>query len=278
MDRCADCGSWDRGGREVVCQGCGEVHEVAHRCGLRSWCGGCARRWSVDRAERIAAGLVRREREVREQWNALGALRGLRPELRLVTLTVPRHEAGPEEALSAAKAAWNAWRTWLWTEVRAGWARRLRRRRDDVPASWCRMPYALAWEMTDGTDGTGHAHAHLAVFLPFVSVQRMSAAWRRYTGGHVHLSRDATGATVRTVSAKSAGRYLAKYVTKGSEDLSPANLAAWVRATTGRRVVSCSRGLLGPPSRVSHCCEREWSVRRIHPGEKPSARGPPANV
>jgi hypothetical protein len=262
-----------------MCSACGEVHEVPHRCGLKAWCSECAQRWGRDRTERLTAGLARRERECRQLWSSLGALRGLRPELRLLTLTVPRHEHGPVAAMSSARNAWNAMRTWLWTEVRAGWARRLKRKRRDVPAEWVRMPYGLAWEMTDGTDGAGHAHAHVVVFLPFVSVTRMNAAWHRMTGGNVHLSKDERGRVMTAPSVKTAASYLAKYVTKGGADsLSPENHAAWVRATHGRRVMSASRGLLAKKesASASHCCNAQWSVSHHRPAAPPVARGPPS--
>lgn len=230
--RASRCGA-EGGSVACSCTSCGEVHAWRQGCGLRSWCGSCSRRWSGGYARRLTAALGWAERKAVGKWSREGRRRRRRPVLQLLTLTV--RSSGDVEADRARIAA-------AWPRLRAWWHRRV-----GAPA------YALTYEVTAGTEGQGHAHAHLAILLPYLDVRAVSAEWNTLVdGGHVDL------AAKRAGSAASCARYVAKYASKGSSvaGLPVAVGAAWIRATHGKRQVCCSRGLfrdVDAPGK-SPCC------------------------
>lgn len=235
--RSAECG---QGGGAVTCacSACGEVHRWVRGCALRQWCAHCSRRWARGYERKLSAALGAAERRAVMRWNREGRRRGKRPALQLLTLTV-RSTGDVERDRETIAAAWPRLRAW--------WHRRI-----GAPA------YALTYEVTPGTKGQGHAHAHLAILLPYLDVCAVDQEWRKLVGegGHVDL---ATRRAKRGAGrAASCARYIAKYASKGSAigALPDDVAAAWIRATHARRQVNASRGLYdGVDVRgVSPCC------------------------
>lgn len=155
-----------------------------------------------------------------------------------------------------------------WVRLRAWFAKR----------GFRGLDFARVLQVTP-SDG-GHVHYHVVAGLPPVCYRWLGDAWRAATG-------DADGQQVdvqrgRGRDPSSAAAYVASYATKGGE-LDAGLRARWIVATYGRRVISTSRGLLGPVPRAP-CPECEapalqWLRRtrhvapRLDPTQEP--RAPP---
>lgn len=135
--------------------------------------------------------------------------------------------------------------------------------------------YALVWEVTPGTSGKGHVHAHVALLLPWIDFADVHAEWVRATGGrssHVDIQtewarykrrgkpvRDRGGAEK---AAASAAEYLAKYTSKGVQpaDFAPDVAASVIDAMWERRACTTSRDFLVPTPRCCKTCSGAWTV------------------
>lgn len=201
------------------------------RCSRRV-CAECAKRRQQRTFSRLREGMARELARVRAEWSAgrgrlpVGDHRRLVPRWTMVTLTL-RHSGNLTADLARLRAGWDRMRAWL------------RRRLGRVPA------FAFVVEVTEGRDGAGHVHAHVAILLPWLAWGDIRAAW----AGHVDQS-DAsvgfsTGKQARS-SPEKAASYLAKYVGKPPKTLPLDVLSSWLDASYGRRDVTCSRGLLAP--------------------------------
>lgn len=170
--------------------------------------------------------------------------------MRLVTLTV-RDSGDARADREAIVRAWVRMRAWLQRRVGA-------------------RPYILAWEVTTGTTGLPHVHAHVVTVWPRIPVRELAAEWVRATGGRA----EEQGFDLRTRTVERASRYAAKYATKGvnAQDVSRETFCAWVRATHAKRAFTTSRHLLtrvdpaGPP-----CCASDGAVW----GGSQVRKGPP---
>ena len=263
VERTAQCGTWECA--ELHCKGCGIVHRVKHRCRVSWACEACRKAYWLRWSKRLRAGLGTELLEAAYRWRLDGRPRGRGPRLVLLTLTI-RHSGDVALDRARISKAWVRFRAWLHKRIGA-------------PA------FAKVWEFTDGTDGKGHVHLHVATVWPFVEFGELHEEWKRATEGHgthVDVSRGKHG---KPVSSKHAAGYLAKYATKGSVSESLELLGAWVRAITGRRRVTTSRRLTAPPEPFGcwTCYWPRWRVAWIRPhGPSPAssadARAPPAAV
>jgi hypothetical protein len=262
--------------RSVEC-GCG-TRDTRVMCEQPQLCDECRRKHAMVWRKRIVAGLqsgLSKERS--RYWRTPRyRRRGMIPGIYLITLTGP-HSG---DLASDRDAMGKAVRVLLKHAQWRGWWR----------------TYALTWEATNGTDGLGHLHCHLAVisgWVPYTTSQVESndaEAWcpaRRKVDakGRVRYERKTAmakkrrglfevwraalpGALVLDVRppgnekdpAFSAGNYLAKYVTKGVEpsEFSGTKAGELLVAFAGRRKVSTSEGFWIPPITACECCGEDY--------------------
>ena len=261
MDGCGDAGEL-----HVYCRGCGVVHERKVGCRLRTWCEPCATEWTRRRRKKTIKALGIAHRAAMVSWHRDGRPKGRRPDVALLTLTL-RHSGDVREDARRIRKALPNLRRWL------------------NHANGGSYAYVAAWEMTNGDDGAGHVHVHVAACLGFVPVAALAAEWARLTGGDGGADMSTRGKLtrrgIRVGSPESAARYVAKYAAKGirNDGLSVKNAAAWVQVTHARRVFHASRGFYRDvPREGCECGADEWAVQFRHETALATAapRGPPA--
>lgn len=248
--RADDCGEGFAGEVDLGCHKCGEVYSHPIACGLRHWCQGCSRRYRTTTRKRLARGLGAAHRAARAQWNRAGRPKGMRPDVTLVTLTA-RHSGDVGEDRAKIYEGWRKLQKRLWHV--------------DGGAS---APYVLAWEMTEGGDGLGHVHAHVACVWPWRDLRALDEAWQDVTNGD-GLTVDVVGeiaaerharsrGRMRSASVQNAASYLTAYVDAGGmSDSVPEGLAAaWLGSMRQKRTWHTSRGLetQREPTEWTPCC------------------------
>lgn len=275
-----------RRSRTVVC-GCGP-REALVLCEQPQLCERCRKKHAMLWRKRIVAGMEIGLRDERAKWyrTPKHRRRGMLPGIYLITLTGPHSGdiATDRDAMGAAVRKLLKHATWRrWWSV-----------------------YALTWEATNGDDGRGHLHCHLAVistWVPYSSDdvetdqlsvlgddvgdcavptsrrRRVKARW----GLHDVWRWAMPGARVLDVRppgraadpAFSAGNYLAKYVTKGVEpaEFTGRKAGELLVAFQGRRKVSTSEGFWVRPITACACCGEQYrsagapcSLRVLNPG------------
>lgn len=237
------------------CASCGEVHAFPVGCGLGQWCETCAHRRNKRTRRKLLEGIARAEREGRRAWSRGPRLRGTEPRTSLLTLTV-RTTGDATRDRETITQGWVRLRAWL------------------AKQGLRRLPFVLAWEVTDGENGHGaHVHAHAAVVWPWVSIPEGAAAWVRATDG----AAEPQGFDLKPSSPSKASSYAAKYATKGCDpsSVSRETWVAWVKASATRRSFTTSRGLtteLNDPNRPPCCAgaKAEWGGAEIRRGPVPA--------
>jgi hypothetical protein len=236
------------------CASCGTVHAVEVGCGLTQWCEHCATRRARRTRRRLLAGIARAEREARREWSRGPRVRGTEPRTALLTLTVRASGDAVRDRETITQG---------WVRLRAWLARRGLRR----------VPYVLAWEVTDGAGAGPHVHAHAAVVWPRVPLRELAQEWVRATGG----AAEEQGLDLRPSSPAKAAGYAAKYATKGMDPrhVSRETWLGWVKASASRRSYTTSRGLtasIDDPPRPP-CCSQNgtWGGSCVMPGPVPDA-------
>lgn len=237
LDRASDCCDVWIATLTMMCLGCGVVSEKPVKCGLRAWCDTCATSYRTVVRDRMQRGLEAALASEMRRWRMRGCMPGQMPVITLVTLTV-RHSGSLAADRHTITRGWQRLRSWLWHV-------------DDGRA----LPYVLAWELTPGSDGLGHVHAHVAAVWPFRDLRALDAEWQRATGGH-GLTVDVKGGGTRTrkAGAVAAARYVSTYINKGgADDSTPLPMRAeWLRLARTHRAYTASRGLL--PERAPAPC------------------------
>jgi hypothetical protein len=274
-DVLATCGErW----RSIAC-GCKRV-EVRVGCDQPQLCAHCRKRHAAKWWRRISDGMAAALARECRQWRSTPShrRRGMLPGIYLITLTAPHTGDIGADRERIGKAV----RKLLKHATKHDWWR----------------TYALTWETTSGTRGDGHVHVHLAdvsSWIPYTSanVERDDAAvWiprrkgerrRRVRGLHEVWMDAVPGAIQPDVSppnrerneAKSAGYYLAKYVTKGVDpaEFTGAKAGELLCAFRNRRKVSTSAGFWCDEQARCECCSQLWrmteapcSLQDIAPG------------
>jgi hypothetical protein len=209
----------------VVCQ-CGTV-DVPVGCGQHFVCRQCRRkRWIRERG-RIMRGFERVE---------------LADDELVVLGTFTQRHSGDVNADWDALAA--GWRAWYKALHRRGWAPRV---------------YVGAWEVTPGWDDQGHVHLHVAMVMRYLpwgpSTRRpgettdLRTLWIAAcpTSSHINLR-------AATAGKFGAGKYLAKYMTKGvdTRGFSPLLRARVLAASYQRRQIVSSVGFFA--EKEPWCC------------------------
>ena len=247
-DVVAACGArW----RKVECR-CGP-REVKVGCDQTLLCRTCRKRHWKRWRRKIVRSMDAHVRAARGSWYA-GGRQGMRPGVYLITLTVP-HQGSISDTRELLMAGW---RKLTKISVAGGW--------------W--GAYAMTLEVTPGTRGDGHVHAHIAAVSSWIPYEELHAAWEKVTGARV-LDVVAPG---RATRSEKAAEYLAKYVTKGVDpaDFTGAKAGELLVAFRGKRKVTTSVGFWKPISNrdrlCSVCGERTWAcgapvaLRKIAPG------------
>lgn len=138
-----------------------------------------------------------------------------------------------------------------------GW----RRLRQWLHRRFGKFPFALAWECTNGADGLGNIHAHVAAQWPWIDWNEVREAWLRAMEGH--------SSQIDIVAARKGGggaaAYLAKYATKGVSPyaLHPQIAAKFLAASYGKRTVYASHGFWRPLLPECRCCGSPWESAEI---------------
>lgn len=220
--------------RSVAC-GCGRMEfkvgckqpQLCTRCRKKHW-----RKWS----QRITLAMERALTEERSEWYK--TRRGMRPGVYLITLTGP-HSGDLETDRRLMGVAVRA----LFKTANA--------------RQWWRT-YALTWEATNGTDGRGHMHAHLAVISQWIPYEELHDAWRRAMPDALVL--DVQAPRTGSDEAGNAAGYLAKYVTKGVDprELTGRKAGELLCALRNRRKVTTSRHFWVPPVHRCDRCEQPY--------------------
>lgn len=235
--------------RSVVVAGCGE-----RWLGLRCACGSTARRVGCGQVllcDRCRVGYYKRTRrraivaigarqaEAMAAWQAAGSVRGERPQVVLVTLTIPRELDGVALSMEdRAKRLTDGWRKLRqWLHKRIG-----------------KFAYVGLPEITGGSDGGGHLHYHFVCIWPWWDWHGAQGEWRRATGlphaNPPHMR--PAGSVIR------AAHYVAKYASKGAnyetDGMTAELVGEFVSTYYGRRRVLPSVGFWVP--RDPACCPR----------------------
>lgn len=135
-------------------------------------------------------------------------------------------------------------------------------------------PYVYVYELTNGEDGLGHVHAHIALLARWMDYHGSADQWRRVSARHgregteerklqvPNYRRDPrTGDTRRKsgeVSSYLASHSLPSYLSKAeeSEGLDDDKLGDWIGATYGKRLVITSKGFwVDSDGAVCKCCK-----------------------
>jgi hypothetical protein len=252
--RASVCGREVMGAVQLACLACTWREARPVRCGLTGWCEPCARRFRGRVYQRIVQGLRRAHAAELRRWHAMGRLRGKRPGVTLVTLTVS-HSGSLANDRQTISRGWRRLRSWL--------------HKLDGRA----MPYALAWELTPGRDGKGHVHAHVACLWPWRDLRALDREWQRATDGRgrcVDVS-SATAAAraglIRSSEPGAAASYVAAYIEGGgcSADVPEDMRAEWYRLLrAGGRRYTTSAGLTASLETRAQCpCCRERAVASL---------------
>jgi len=249
------------------CSKCGEVHVFPVGCGLGAWCEVCAHRRQKRTRRKLLEGIARAEREARRAWSRGTRRSGTEPRASLLTLTI--RDTG--DAVADRETI-----TRGWVRLRA-YLSKLGLRK---------LPFVLAWEVTDGGGCVPHVHAHASVVWPWVHLGELARAWVRATDGAAELQ----GLDLKPSSPAQSASYAAKYATKGCDpgSVSRETWVAWVRASATRRSYTTSRGLtsqLNDPNRPPCCAQTagEWGGAQVQRGPMPEsgvsvlATGPPVS-
>lgn len=209
----------DTCGVRAVTIKCGCRHvRVPVPCGLRWRCEKCQKRIQARQRHRFTAALSMHWHDAELAWRGRGCQRGKRSTWRLVTLTV-RHSGDIRKDRDAIVRGWKLLRQWLWQVIG-------------------KFPFALVWEFTEGLDGRGHLHAHVAALWPYVDYGELRAEWLRACpeSSRINIESGANG-------SRDVASYLSKYASKGVDTcgMSPVLAAHVIAANYGQRLVTTSQ-------------------------------------
>lgn len=259
-DLVATCrGRW----RRVAC-GCGTA-ELLVGCDQTSLCEWCRKRHWRRWRRRIVRAMGPQLRAAHDAW-VKGGRRGYQPGVYLITLTMP-HSG---DLVTDRKTMGAAWRDLSKAASYGGYHKGARRNADGHPcrgADWVDAKWwghhAMVYEVTKGTVGDGHMHAHAAVISGWVPYDELRATWERSIPGAVIV--DVVSPEDARKKAKERGRklnaisnaaeYLAKYVTKGVEpaEMTGRKAGEMLVAFRGRRKVTTSAHFWRPLADRSGC-------------------------
>ena len=233
--RVAACGSQEI---PLACH-CGPLIGV-ERCRQHWFCEVCQQLRAEKLRRKIGDGLRAALRDEIDRWADAGA-RGARPHIRLLTLTT-RHSGDLHADRTHIERKWRA----LYQAMHREWGR---------------FPYVGVWEVTPGSDGAGHVHAHVAVIWGYRSYDRVHELYDE--PGRDHLDIAAPRRDGRQTNGSGAAKYLAKYMSKGvqGDAFTPALRAEVAVAFYNAHSVFASTRFWKPEVNRCKCCR--YPVRRV---------------
>lgn len=221
VDGCA------RAGVVVKC-GCPGKRDVRwYSCRQHLVCERCQHKRAKRTGARIRHGLEAAAATAHEHWRTNGRLMA-------VMITIGVRHTGDIEADRRTLAS--------------GWRRFYKAYHRRFGA----FPYVGTHEITTGTDGLGHPHAHIVVLWPYRDWFEMQLLWRAACPQSEHISFRASH------SVKGAARYVSKYISKGVQtaDFSPELRARVLAGTYGTRWLMSSVRFWQPFAPVCPCCSQ----------------------
>lgn len=122
-----------------------------------------------------------------------------------------------------------------------------------------RFPYVMTWEVTAGSDGLGHVHAHVIALWPFVDWSWVARRWRESCPGSNHIRIETA-----KKDAKGAAVYAAKYASKGVdvESFSGVMAGRVLAVQYGKRKVNASAGFWAPVNTDCRDCGAPQHLRQ----------------
>lgn len=119
------------------------------------------------------------------------------------------------------------------------------------------FPFALIWEVTAGSDGRGHLHAHVAALWRWIDFSEVRGEWLRANPNSTRISIKSA-----KKGARGAASYIAKYATKGVEveEMPPILAANALRANYNQRLVTTSQRFYRPRLKVCRHCKTPWQL------------------
>jgi hypothetical protein len=219
---------------------CGPIVGV-ERCRQIWFCEVCQQLRAEKMQRSIADGLRAALRAEIDAWAYAGA-RGTRPHIRLLTLTT-RHSGDLQADRRHLELGWRA----LYKAMHKIWGR---------------FPYVGVWEVTPGTDGLGHVHAHVAViwgYRDYAEVRELFAAGC----DRAHLDIRPPRKDGKPSTGNGAAKYLGKYMSKGvqGDRFTPELRAEVAVAFYNAHTIFASTKFWRPHVNVCKCCS--YAVKRV---------------
>jgi hypothetical protein len=209
---------------------------VHAKCRQRWVCYECRVDWTRRTSRKLCAALSGHlEAELRRENPPTLLAAQRRNGAIVVLITASVRQVGPiAERRQRIRDAWSAVRKYVQRSTGRSW------------------PYALVWEMTEGSEGNGNLHVHIAAVWPWVDWARVVETWRRSVGdmaAHCRIMR-AKG------NGKGAAVYLSKYMAKGVEmaGFSDELAADFLAAQYNQRGVTTSHRFWAPPRKCCRYC------------------------
>jgi hypothetical protein len=235
--------------------GCQTLH-IRKGCGRNELCRTCQRQRRERYRRRLRKATAWHESECRGVRIAPGP--GQQLKWVMITLTC-EHTGNLAADRDTIQGGWRRFHEWLVQHIHATRVARGAAGPKETP--W-RPQYSLAWELTPGDDGLGHAHAHVICLLPRFNFAKAHKVWREAceaSGGYtrqLNMRPDGRG------NHKAAAEYLAKYVSKVCDDELPADLTAqWLGATYGKKQIQASHNWWQDgDAKFCTCCGVPWSA------------------
>jgi len=232
FERVETCGHRTR----VVHCACRHVR-VPVACGLPWLCSRCRQSFYRKWFRRLRRATRMHARAALATWRAAGRPRRGQARWVLLTLTT-RHSGDLRADRRDIIQGWRKLRQWLWKRMG-------------------RFPFALVWEVTQGSDGRGHLHAHVAALWRWIDFSEVRGEWCRANPNSTRISIESA-----KKGAGGAASYLAKYTTKGVEvqELPPVLAANALAANYNQRLVTTSQRFYKPRLKVCQHCNSPWQL------------------
>jgi len=144
--------------------------------------------------------------------------------------------------------------------------------------------YVGVWEVTPGTDGLGHIHAHVAMVWPWRDWSECAALWTQSCPRSTRIDFRGARRDGKPSDPKSVANYLGKYLAKGmeAEGFTPELRANVVAGTYNTRWVFSSRRFWQPFVPKCQACQQRiiaaqyrFRGQPYRPDGCSTSRGPP---
>jgi hypothetical protein len=235
---------------EIICQGCGLVHERTEGCGAALYCVHCRGVIAAEKRGRFLAARASVLEEAADADLLNPRRRGGQYIETMFTPTVPHLRT--DTPIARIDRALNAWGPFL-KQLNRHW-----RERVITHAEWFRVV-----EWTVGVaDSLGNPHLHIWLFSPFVHIEDLREMWRRalLTGGCPPEACQRPVVHIRRVDDEHGGvleliKYLTKDIMANGKKVPPELYAQVIEAFEGRRQTQGSKGFMARADKAAPACE-----------------------